>query len=567
MTNAAEELARLCDDFFELQNRIDPLSATLLGISGYDHLLPDYSRTSAVENARLLSEIERAVAALDQSELTALERVNAQVLDRLAWGTRADLESNIWEANAGSEGYATPPSMIFMCVPAAGATTPTAARDYLTRLSGLAQCFDTITERYAIALAEDRPSTRAGITRLVEQLRGHLATDVAEDILANPHTTDNPDDVVAQSRDIVASQIRPAIERLVELLEGPMLAAARDDEHVGFCHVPGGGASYALAVRRQTTTDLTPQEIHQIGLAHLDSLAHEWSELGERVFGISDVSSILERLRSDPSLRCRSAQQIIETVTAALDRAEAARGQWFPPFDIADCIVEEINPIEAKSAALAHYRPPAGDGSRPGAHCVSTVNPDTRFLYEYEALAFHESSPGHHLQIATAQSMTDLPAYRRFLDAQVCAFVEGWGLYSERLADQMGLYTSDVMRLGMLSFDALRACRLVVDTGMHALGWSRQQAVDFMWSHTATTAQNVANEIDRYIAWPGQALAYMIGRREIERLREEAHDALGDSFRVRDFHGVVLSNGALPLNVLASNVAAWVQDVKSQEEK
>ncbi|MEV1206540.1 DUF885 domain-containing protein, partial [Microbispora rosea] len=201
---------------------------------------------------------------------------------------------------------------------------------------------------------------------------------------------------------------------------------------------------------------------------------------------------------------------------------------------------------------------PAGDGSRPGAHCVLTADPKDRFVYEYEALAFHESTPGHHLQIASAQTLTDLPAYRRFLDAEVCGYVEGWGLYSERLADEMGLYTSDIARLGMLSFDALRACRLVVDTGMHHLGWSRRQAMEFMWDNTATTRANVRNEIDRYIAWPGQALAYMIGRREIRRLRAVAEARLGSRFDIRAFHGTVLGNGAVPLGVLDQIVAAWI---------
>jgi hypothetical protein len=203
-----------------------------------------------------------------------------------------------------------------------------------------------------------------------------------------------------------------------------------------------------------------------------------------------------------------------------LRRAEEARPRWFPDYRIPDCVIEEINPIEV-NAPLAYYRPPAG-GTRPGAHCVLTAQPEKRFTYEYEALAFHESVPGHHLQIASAQTLAGLPEYRRYLDAEVGAYVEGRGLYCERLADEMGLYTSDVARLGMLSFDALRACRLVVDTGMHHFGWSRSRAADFMWERRATTKENVDNEIDRYIGWPGRALGYMIGRREIVRLREEA---------------------------------------------
>jgi uncharacterized protein (DUF885 family) len=254
----------------------------------------------------------------------------------------------------------------------------------------------------------------------------------------------------------------------------------------------------------------------------------------------------------------------VRTVADALRRAEEARDDWFPSFDIPDCIIEEIDPVEAGNAALAYYRPPAGGGRRPGAHCVLTSEPERRYVYEYEALAFHESTPGHHLQIASAQTLRGLPAYRRFLDAEVCGYVEGWGLYCERLADEMGLYTSDVQRLGMLSFDALRACRLVVDTGMHHYGWSRSQAVDFMWQHTATTQANVQNEIDRYITWPGQALAYMVGRREIRRLRGAAEQRLGGRFDIRAFHQVVLGSGAVPLGVLDQLVTRWAGEADGQ---
>ncbi len=565
-TDSARELQRLAAQFFDLQNRVDPLGATLLGVVGYDHLLPDFSRDASNRHAREFRALEDATRALDVTQLSRSERTNARVLEHLAFGARADLEANVWEANAGSEGYATPPSMIFMCVPAAGARDEAAAERYLTRLRALADCFDVITERYGQALADGRHSTRAGIARLIEQLEGHLAAPLDDDILAHPVLGDiDQAAFLGRTYDLVERNIRPAIARLVTLLRGPMSDVARDDDHVGLCHLEGGAPAYALSVRRHTPTLATPEEIHAKGLAQLDRLDREWAELGQRVLGTRDLPEILQRLRSDPSLRCTSSGQIVATVSDALSRADAALASWFVPRDIAPCVVEEINPIEAQSAALAHYRPPAADGSRPGAHCVSTIHPESRFIYEYEALAFHESVPGHHLQIATAQSLSELPDFRRYLDVQVCAFVEGWGLYSERLADEMGLYSSDVARLGMLSFDALRACRLVVDTGMHALGWSRQRAIDFMWSHTATTMANVTNEIDRYIAWPGQALAYMTGRLEIERLRALAQAALGERFDVRDFHALVLDDGAVPLGVLAANVAHWINDVNTRE--
>ena len=363
-------------------------------------------------------------------------------------------------------------------------------------------------------------------------------------------------EVRREAAGLVDSQIRPALRRLLACLRDELLPAARPDDQVGIRFVPGGPEGYRAAVRKHTTTGLSPEEIHQIGLDVLAALQDEWAEVGSRVLQVTDVPAIHDRLREDRSLRFTDSGQIVRTVTAALQRAEEARDRWFPRFDIPECVIEEIDPVEAGNAPLAYYRPPAAGGKRPGAHCVLTTEPQQRYVYEYEALSFHESTPGHHLQIASSQTLP-LPAFRRFLDAEVCGYVEGWGLYCERLADEMGLYTSDLQRLGMLSFDALRACRLVVDTGMHHYGWSRSQAMDFMWRNTATTQANVRNEIDRYIGWPGQALAYMVGRREIQRLRAEAERRLGARFDIRAFHGTVLGNGAVPLGVLDQLVTDW----------
>jgi len=557
---AAAELAQLSEEFFEVQNTSDPFSATQLGAPGFDALVPDPSRQGARADAALFSAIERRLAGIDVAALDEAGEVNHAVLGRLAGAARSDLEHGLWEANASADSYAAPQSMAFMCVPAVVVNDSTSEDAYITRLSGLADFFDAITERFGEANREGRLSTAVGTRQAIAQLEGHLARDIEDDSLAHPTVSGTVDPVLfgTEARAIVAGTVRPALERLVSRLRDDLLPVARGDAEVGIRFVPGGEEGYRAAVRRHTTTELSPGQIHEVGLECIAELDKEWSDLGQRVLGTSDVPSVLRRLREDRSLRFHDRAEIVAMVSDALARAEAARDTWFPPYRIADCIVEEIDPIEAGNAALAHYRPPAADGSRPGAHCVLTANPQERFTYEYEALAFHESTPGHHLQIASAQTLTWLPAYRRFLDAQVCAYVEGWGLYCERLADEMGLYSSDVARLGMLSFDSLRACRLVVDTGMHYFGWSRQQAVDYMWQHTATTAANVSNEIDRYIGWPGQALAYMIGRREIRRLRVEAQQALGDRFEVRAFHGTVLGNGAVPLDVLERLVHRWV---------
>lgn len=561
MTEANSELAKLSDEFFQIQHTADPFSATMLGVSGFDALVPDVSRSGSAVSVAKISDLERRLEGIDTLNLNPVDQINHAVLGRLAWGARSDIENALWEASASASGYSSPQAMMFMSVPTVSINNSSDVDNYLERLSKLPEFLDAVLDRHREANAEGRFSTRVGIGQAIDQLSGHLGLSLADDTLLSPKLPSDVDQdrVKGRAAEIVTEFIRPAMRRLLAGLQDELLPLARADDKVGIRFVPGGESGYRDAVRRHTTTDLTPAEIHQIGMDCLADLKAEWAELGGRTFGTREVPEILSRLRSDRSLRFARGSQILDVVTKALLRAEEVRNDWFPVYQIADCTIEEINPIEAGSAALAHYRGPSADGSRAGAHCVLTTAPQDRFNYEYEALAFHESTPGHHLQLSVAQTLTHLPAYRRFLDAEVCGYVEGWGLYSERLADEMGLYTSDVSRLGMLSFDALRACRLVVDTGIHHLGWSRKQAMDFMWENTATTRENVRNEIDRYISWPGQALAYMIGRREISRLRKVAEDRLGPRFEIRAFHGTVLGNGAVPLGILEKIVLDWIE--------
>ena len=550
-------LAALSEEFFQLKHSADPFSATLLGVSDFDDLVPDPSRAGSAATAARFADLERRLAAIPTDGLAETDRINHAVLGRLAWAARSDLEHGLWEASISAEGYAAPQSMMFMAVPTAPLRDADDVARYERRLAALPAFLDALLVRYRSAVADGRPSTRAGVGQALDQLDGHLATGLA--VFRNVTLP------AGTSRDrideLVTDAVRPALRRLRAGIEREVLPSARDDDRVGIRFVDGGVDGYRAAVRRHTTTDLTPDEIHQIGLDLLADLRAEWAELGGKVLGTEDVPEIHTRLREDPALRFQDSAQIVTVVTDALRRAEAARDDWFPPYRIADCVIEEIDPVEAGNAALAHYRPPAD--ARPGAHCVLTTRPGERYVYEYEALAFHESTPGHHLQIASAQTLTELPRYRRFLDAEVSGYVEGWGLYSERLADEMGLYTSDTTRLGMLSFDALRACRLVVDTGMHHLGWSRQQARQFMWDNTATTWANVRNEIDRYISFPGQALAYAIGRREIRRLRALAEGRLGAAFDIRAFHGTILGHAAVPLDVLDAIVTHWLARQRS----
>ena len=548
-------LAELGEAYFATQHRYDPYNATLLGVADFDGLPGDPSREASQQAARDLGALGAQAQAIDTASLTDAERVDHGVLTALVEGARADAEHSLWAANASAKSYVSRQGLIFQTVPAMTAASPEAAGRYLSRLSKVGATLDALGSRYQNEAADGRVPTAVGVEHAIRQLEGYLALPVTQDALLKPAS--EADSAVREAAAAhVTETIRPAMARLAELLRRDLAPVARPDDRVGIREIPGGEAGYRAAVARHTTTARSPEEIHAIGLAELDELTGLWATIGQKALGESDFAAIAARMRDDPALRFGTREEIIAVAQDALDRAEAVRGTYFEHYDITDCAIEEINPIDAENSAMAYYRPPAVDGSRPGAFCLSTTHPGDRYRYEFEALAFHESVPGHHLQLATAQTL-DIPRYRRHLDVELCAFNEGWGLYSERLADEIGLYSSDTMRLGMLSFAALRACRLVVDTGMHHLGWSRQQAIDFMYDHTATTRAHVTSEVDRYIAWPGQALAYVTGKREIVRLRERAQDVLGPRFDSRRFHHAVLRNGAIPLTLLDDEIGRW----------
>jgi uncharacterized protein (DUF885 family) len=309
-------------------------------------------------------------------------------------------------------------------------------------------------------------------------------------------------------------------------------------------------------IRDQTSLDRDPGEIHQIGLGELARIQDDIRALGARTLGTSDLAEIQRRLRNDPAMHFRWPGEIISSAEAANERALAGMDGWFGRRPKARMVVRPIPLYEAPQSIVAYYRQPAPDGSRPGTYYVNTYRPEIRPRYQSEVLTFHEGIPGHHLQTAIAQEVEDLPTFRRHLGST--AFKEGWALYAERLADEMGLYSGDLDRLGLLSYEAWRASRLIVDTGLHAFGWTRDRAAAFLRDNTLLAEANIENEVDRYLTSPAQALSYKLGQLEILALRQEARDRLGDEFRIADFHDHVLENGALPLVALREAVETWL---------
>jgi uncharacterized protein (DUF885 family) len=359
-------------------------------------------------------------------------------------------------------------------------------------------------------------------------------------------------------REALATQIEPALRRYVALLRDELLPAARDGARIGVSALHSssmGAACYAALIRHHTSEQPSAEQLHELGLAHIARIDEEFRVLGKRVLGTAKLDQILARLRTDPTLYFETEQQVEDFARESLRAAETAAPKWFGRLPKTGCEVRRIPDYEAPYTTIAYYRQPSNVD--PGIYFINTFAPTSRPRYEARVLAIHEAVPGHHTQVALAQELPDAPAFRRHGGTTV--FVEGWALYTERLADEMGLYETDLDRIGVLSFDAWRASRLVVDTGIHAKGWTREQAIEFMLAHTALAENNIVNEVDRYVGWPGQALAYKYGQIEILRLRAQAEAELGERFDIAGFHDVVLGAGPVTLPILRSRIAAWIR--------
>jgi uncharacterized protein (DUF885 family) len=559
--NPAIELAKLCDEFWQGHLRTYPSEATSLGDHRYDDQLEDNSPAATTrERARLESVHTRALA-IGEAALSPADRVTRSVLIRETQDEMDNIDCHFeeWVVDPRSG-----PQTDFMSLPdLTTIITPDDAAHYVARVRKMGPYIDQIIANLSRGLKNGRMATRAGAVAVMDQLDSLAAHPVEQWELDSPASVSRSDwtgeqklkfegDLGAALRTIV----KPAFLRYRDFVRGKVWPVARPEDKAGMSFIPGGREAYLKRIRLETSLDRTPEQLHQLGLDEIARIRGELSTLGAKMLGTSDIAEIQKKLRTDPAMHFASANEVEQKARETLARAKAAIPGFFSVLPKADCQVKVMGMYEAPHSTIAYYRQGAPDGSRPGYYMINTYKPETRPRYEAEALAFHESIPGHHLQISIAQELQGLPEFRKNLG--VTSFVEGWALYTERLADEMGLYSSDLDRIGMLSYDAWRASRLVVDTGMHAMGWSRQQAIDYMVANTVLAENNIANEVDRYLGDPGQALAYKVGQLEIFALRDEAKKKLGDKFDLKAFHEVVLKNGAVALPVLREQVEAWI---------
>jgi len=554
----ADSLDAVIKDHWAWTLEQNPTFATSLGVRDYDDRLGDPSLAAvdaAVEKEKaLLGRLE----ALDREALPEADRLN---YDLLALDLRNDIEAASFGGKylaitnrAGPHTFITglPDDLPFF--------TRADFESYVKRLDATPAYIDAVIARLKAGIDAGWTQPCQAMEGYEETIRFHVVDKASNSALmkpfaAQPATISNRDwkKLKAAAESAVMKNAVPAIARFADFYAKDYAPACRKE--IAASALPDGAAYYAHRARRFTTTDMTPDAIHALGLKEVARIRKEMEAIMKSLKFDGDFKAFQEFLRTDPRFYAKTPEELMAKNALVAKKIDGELPRLFTRLPRMPYTLKEIPADIAEGTTTAYYERPAGDGSRAGVYRVNTSKLETRPFYEIEALTLHEAVPGHHFQIALAQEL-DLPEFRRF--GGFTAFIEGWGLYAESLGLDVGFYADPYSNFGRLSYEMWRACRLVVDTGMHMKGWSRQQAIDYMKENTALSEHNIEAEVDRYIAWPGQALAYKIGELKFRELRARAAKALGSQFDVRRFHDEALKDGALPLSILEAKVDRWI---------
>jgi uncharacterized protein (DUF885 family) len=566
-SDAAAELLTLFREDWEWRLENYPEFATYLGDDRYNDRLTDES-FEAIERRkeherRMLERIRR----IDRSQLSGQDVLSYDLFLR-------DMLFNVEEQRFPAELMPlTQMNGVQLDFPQLVAASPFRNvkdyENYLKRLRGFPLYVRQTVALMERGLQEGWTPPAGPLSSVPAQIRGQIVADPTKSPLYKPFESFAQGIPGAEQRrlssagkELIRDAVVPALEALANFIEGRYLPGAR--KGIAATELPKGKAYYALRVRRSTTTDLLPAEIHELGKREVSRIRKEMEDVVRDSGFQGSFDEFLTFLRTDPRFYFTEAQALVTAYRDIAKRADARLPELFVELPRQPYGVREIPAYEAPAQTTAYYQPGAADGSRAGYFWVNTYKLETRPRYEMEALSLHEAVPGHHLQVSRAQELEDLPDFRR--NAGYTAYVEGWALYAERLGEEMGFYEDPYSKFGQLTYEMWRALRLVVDTGMHAFGWTRQQAIDLMRENAAKTENDIVVEIDRYIVLPGQALAYKVGELRIRALRERAERELGEGFDVRRFHNALLDDGALPLSLLEKRIDEWIAAEKGRPD-
>ncbi|MEP5568479.1 MAG: DUF885 domain-containing protein [Halioglobus sp.] len=557
LADAEQEMQSVIDDHWTWYLEQNPKQSTRRGDRSANGRWEDQSLDALKARHAARGDFLQRLEAIDTEQLDADAQLNHRMLSRV-------LRNNMKKYELGLV-YMTlqmrrGPQHSYQILAATPFDSSEDYKMWLSRLAGLPTLLDQHTELLNEGIRRQRVQPYDVIQRVPPQIQNLTSTPVEESPYYAPflnlHESISNQEAAAlrkEAQRVITKAVYPAYDQFAQYLRDTYLPASRKEPGVGT--LPGGKAIYEFLAQDFTTTEKTPEEIHQIGLAEVKRILKEMEAVKAEVGFKGDLHAFNEFLRTDPQFYYETPEALFEGYLAVSKRLDPTLVNLFGKLPRMPYGVRAIPDELAPDTTTAYYMRPAANGSRAGYYYVNLYRPEVRPKYEMEVLSVHEAVPGHHLQIALAQELEGLPEFRT--TSAVTAFVEGWGLYSERLGYQMGLYTDPYSRYGQLTYDMWRAVRLVVDTGMHYFGWSRQRAIDYFKANAGKTETDIINEIDRYIGWPGQALAYKIGQLKILELRGNAEAALGDRFDIRRFHDELLGAGAIPLDVLEQRMERW----------
>ncbi len=548
----------LFHDYWEDQLKTSPEFASTIGDLRYNDQISDYSVAAINDELAREQRFLLRLAAIDPTGFTNQEKISQELLIREFEEDQEAAEFKEWEMPLTQmDGiHAQYPRLVAEL----SFSTVKDYDDWIARLHALPHAFDQVTANMSIGMDDHRVPPKFLLEKALEQVK-QLANQKPEDSPLAMPLKNFPAAISASEQarikgemlDAISKEVLPAYTRFARFLEVSYIPAGR--EQPGIAALPDGAKYYQFLINRTTTTDLTAAQIHQIGLDEVGKDEAAMLAIAQKL-GFKDLASFRASLKTNPKLHPASADALVAAYKSYLGPMQARLPQLFGTLPKAPFEVATVPDYAAKTSAPAYYEEGTPDGSRPGRLFVDTYDAADRNLYSVESIAYHEGIPGHHLQISIAQEMKDVPEFRKY--EQYTSYVEGWAFYSEHLGKDIGLYQDPYSDYGRLENETWRAIRLVIDTGVHSEGWTRDQMVQYFRDHSAMDEPSMQAEIDRYIAWPSQALAYKIGQLKILELRDRAQKALGDKFDIRAFHDQVIDSGALPLDVLEQRIDAWI---------
>ena len=559
------KLQQISSDFFQNSLASSPTSAIMRGYKEYFDQIEDFTEEAFYREEQLVNEFISRLDNIDCTSLSDREKVTYGMLEFALSSNKDVLLDKSWEFGAGVSGYT---GYLIDYNQRLFIPDVESADMLLKRLELYERLYSQIAEVQKEGLLNNRVATKRNLLRTVDQLENYLNTPLGEDtlLLVNFSTDIGESDISSwkeKAKKIIEINVRPAVLNYLNQLKTDHLPNGRSDEKSGIMWIEGGEEAYLRALRKYTGhKNTTVKEVHNIGLSEIERLKTEFFDIGKNVFpAASSPEEVIHKMQTEPAMRYESKEQMLQIAEDTIERSYKPLAKWFTVFPKSPCKVLPAPTESEQHAPPAYYVAPLPDGSREGTYFLNTYKAETKSVFEAESVAFHEAIPGHHLDRTIAVELQDVPDFQRYVAST--AFVEGWGLYAEQLANEMGLYSNDVQQLGRLGNDAWRACRLVLDTGMHGMGWSREKAIKFFKANSPIEAINAEIETDRYIAWPGQACSYKMGQLKIEELRRKAENELGDKFDIRYFHDEVLCDGGITLPILENKINTFIANYRS----